>query len=62
LKSFSIRVAASQLIIIHVDKVCIVNEINFQWNLESLLEPPIVEIYRRSSRHVPSNDIPKIRD
>jgi hypothetical protein len=47
------------LVIMHADKVSVENEINFQWNLDCLLKPPVVEIYRRSSRHVLSNDMPK---
>jgi hypothetical protein len=47
------------LVIIHADKVSAENETNFQWNLDSLLKPLVVEIHRRSSRHVRSNDMPK---
>ena len=47
------------LVIIHADKVSAENETNFQWNLDSLLKPPVVEIHKRSFRHVPSNDMPK---
>jgi len=46
----------------HADKVSAENETNFQWNLDFLLKPPVVEIHRRSSHHVPSNDIPDLEN
>jgi len=48
LQQLSIRVVTSQiklLFIMHVDKVSAENEKIFQLNLESLLEPPTIEIH-----------------